>query len=69
MDSKRRPHRSHARRSSTGRRDCHYCVSALAAAFFSIGIPHDSLIIDEEQIKAGKYMVIAHAAQGELNKA
>jgi hypothetical protein len=35
-------------------------VSALGAALFSIGIPNDSIIQYEAQIKAGKFVVIAH---------
>jgi len=43
--------------------------SALGAALFSIGIPKDSIIEYETQIKAGKFVVIAHDAQNELDKA
>lgn len=42
--------------------------SALGAALFSIGIPKDSVIEYETQIKAGKFVVIAHDAQGALDK-
>ena len=38
--------------------------SALGAALVSIGIPNDSIVEYETQIKAGKFMVIAH---GELD--
>jgi Heat induced stress protein YflT domain len=44
-------------------------LSALGAALYSIGIPNDSVIEYEAQIKAGKYVVIAHDAPGELAKA
>jgi len=44
-------------------------LSALGAALYSIGIPNDSIIEYEEQIKAGKFVVIAHDAPGELDKA
>lgn len=44
-------------------------LSALGAALFSIGVPKDSVIQYETQIKAGKFVVIAHEAQGELDKA
>ena len=43
-------------------------LSALGAALFSIGIPEDSIVEYETQIKAGKFVVIAHDAQGVLDK-
>lgn len=43
--------------------------SALGAALFSIGIPNDRIIAYETQIKAGKFVVIAHDVQSELDKA
>ena len=43
-------------------------LSALGAALFSIGIPNDSILEYEEQIKAGKFVVIAHDAEGALDK-
>ncbi len=42
--------------------------SALGAALVSIGIPEDSIVEYETQIKAGKFMVIAHDAEGALDK-
>ena len=44
-------------------------ISALGAALFSIGIPKDSIIAYETQIKAGKFVVIAHDAQGAIEQA
>jgi hypothetical protein len=44
-------------------------LSALGAALYSIGIPNDSIIEYEAQIKAGKFVVIAHDSPGELEKA
>lgn len=43
-------------------------LSALGAALFSIGIPNDSIVEYETQIKAGKFVVIAHDAEGALDK-
>ena len=43
-------------------------LSALGAALVSIGIPKDSIIKTEAQIKAGKYVVIKHDAQTVLSK-
>lgn len=43
-------------------------LSALGAALYSIGIPNDSIIEYETQIKAGKFVVIAHDAEGALDK-
>ncbi len=44
-------------------------LSALGAGLFSIGIPKDSIIEYETQIKAGKFIVIAHGAPAEMDKA
>lgn len=44
-------------------------LSALGAALFSIGIPNDSIVEYETQIKAGKFLVIAHGSQEESDKA
>ena len=44
-------------------------VSVLGAALVSIGIPDDSIIEYETQIKTGKFVVIAHDVQGKLDKA
>ncbi len=43
-------------------------LSALGAGFFSIGIPEDSIIEYETQLKAGKYLVIAHDTLVEVIK-
>ena len=44
-------------------------LSALGAALFSIGIPNDSIIKTEAQIRAGKFVIIEHDAVGTLDKA
>jgi hypothetical protein len=43
-------------------------LSALGAGLYSIGIPKDSIIEYEKQIKVGKYLLIAHGSQDEVNK-
>jgi hypothetical protein len=43
-------------------------MSALGAGLFSIGIPKDSVLSYETQIKAGKFVVIAHGTRDELSK-
>ena len=43
-------------------------MSALGAGLFSIGIPKDSVLSYETQIKAGKFVVIAHGRRDELAK-
>jgi uncharacterized membrane protein len=42
--------------------------SALGAALYSIGIPKDSVIEYETQIKAGKFVVITHGSEDEVSK-
>jgi uncharacterized membrane protein len=44
-------------------------LSALGAGLFSIGIPKDSIIEYETQVKAGKFVVIAHGSPDEVSKA
>jgi uncharacterized membrane protein len=44
-------------------------LSALGAGLFSIGIPKDSVIQYETQIKAGKFIVIAHGSPNEVKDA
>ena len=44
-------------------------LSALGAGLYSIGIPKDSIIEYETQIKAGKYAVITHGSPDEMSKA
>lgn len=44
-------------------------LSALAAALYSIGIPHDSSIQYETAIKSDKYLVIAHGTSGQVAQA
>jgi len=41
-------------------------LSALGAGLYSIGIPEDSIIEYETQIKAGKFVVIAHSSPDEI---
>lgn len=43
-------------------------LSALGAGLYSIGIPKDSIIEYETQLKAGKFVVIAHGSPNELSK-
>ncbi len=43
--------------------------SALGAALLSIGIPENSIVEYETQIKAGKFLVIAHDTSRELEQA
>lgn len=43
-------------------------LSALGAGLYSIGIPKDSVIEYEAQVRAGKFLVIAHGTQDELDK-
>lgn len=44
-------------------------LSALAAALYSIGIPHDSTIQYETAIKSDKFLVIAHGTAGQVVQA
>jgi uncharacterized membrane protein len=44
-------------------------LSALSAAFFSIGIPENTLIEYETAIKAGKFVLIANGTASEISKA
>ena len=44
-------------------------LSALGAGLYSIGIPEESVIEYETQVKAGKFMVIAHGPHEEVVKA
>ncbi len=43
-------------------------LSVLGAGLSSIGIPEDSVIEYETQIKAGKFVIIAHGSPDEVNK-
>lgn len=43
-------------------------LSALGAGLYSIGIPKDSIIEYETQVKAGKFLVIAHGTPDEVSK-
>jgi hypothetical protein len=44
-------------------------ISALGAALFSIGIPRDSVLRYETQIKAGKFIVLAHDVPSTIDQA
>lgn len=44
-------------------------LSALAAALYSIGIPHDSSIQYETAIKSDKFLVVAHGTAGQVTQA
>jgi hypothetical protein len=44
-------------------------LSAIGAALYSLGIPKDSVINYEKAIKAGKFVVIAHGATEEVERA
>ncbi|RUA11135.1 MAG: DUF1269 domain-containing protein [Flavobacteriia bacterium] len=44
-------------------------LSALGAALFEIGIPRNSVLKYEKELKADKYLVIAHGTQEEIDKA
>jgi hypothetical protein len=43
-------------------------MSALGAGLYSIGIPKDSVLNYETQIRAGKFVVIAHGTRDEVEK-
>lgn len=43
-------------------------LSAVGAGLYSIGIPEDSVIEYETEIKAGKFVVIAHGSPEEVSK-
>ena len=44
-------------------------LSALGAALFSIGIPKDSVLNYETELKAGRFLLIAHGTPEDLEKA
>jgi len=44
-------------------------LSALGAALYSAGIPKDSIVQYETELKTGKYLVVAHGSEGEVAKA
>ena len=44
-------------------------LSALAAALYSFGIPHDSIMQYETAVKSAKFLVIAHGTADEVAKA
>lgn len=44
-------------------------LSALGGALASIGVPQNSILEYETEIKAGKFMLLAHGTQAEVEKA
>ena len=44
-------------------------LSALGAALYSVGIPKDSVLDYEEQVKAGKFLLVLHGTKEEVNRA
>jgi hypothetical protein len=44
-------------------------LSALGAAFYSLGIPKNSIVQYESDLKAGKYIMVAHGTAEDLRKA
>ena len=44
-------------------------LSALGAGLYSIGIPKDSVVTYEADVKAGKYVVVAHGTAADAAKA
>ncbi|WP_020602088.1 general stress protein [Spirosoma spitsbergense] len=44
-------------------------ISALGAALYSLGIPKNSIVQYETEIKAGKFMLVAHGTAYEVTKA
>ena len=44
-------------------------VSALGAALASLGIPENSIVEYETEIKVGKYMLVAHGTPAEVERA
>jgi uncharacterized membrane protein len=44
-------------------------LSAIGAALVSIGIPNDSIVEYETEVKAGKFMLLAHGTVADVEKA
>jgi len=44
-------------------------LSALGAGLYSIGIPKDSIVRYETEVKTGKFLLMAHGTAGEVAKA
>jgi hypothetical protein len=44
-------------------------LSAVGAGLYSIGIPKDSIIAYETDIKTDKYLLVVHGVSGEVAKA
>jgi hypothetical protein len=44
-------------------------LSTLGAALVSLGIPKDSILEYETEIKAGKFMLLAHGTAAEIETA
>ncbi len=44
-------------------------LSAIGAALYSIGVPHDSVVVYETALKAEQFLVMAHVATSEIARA
>ena len=44
-------------------------ISAVSAALFSVGIPHDSIVKYETEIKADRFLVLAHGEPDDIRRA
>jgi hypothetical protein len=44
-------------------------LSVIGGALFSLGIPKDSVLKYETEIKAGKYLLLAHGTESEVSRA
>lgn len=44
-------------------------ISAVGAAFYSLGIPKDSIIQYENSLKSNKFLIIVHGTTGEISRA
>jgi hypothetical protein len=44
-------------------------LSALGAGIYSLGIPKDSIVQYETALKIGKYVLIAHGSEEDVNRA
>lgn len=44
-------------------------LGALGAALFSIGIPHHSVLLYEQALKADQFLVVAHGPENEMERA
>jgi hypothetical protein len=44
-------------------------LSAIGAGLVSLGVPKNSVLEYESAIKAGKYLLVAHGTEAEVNRA